>query len=521
MITKPTTICMLLLVFSLSLQAQLRLNVAGNAAIQGNLVMGAPEGSINGLDQLAGFNDLRFSVDAGASDQMYLSNVGNLGIGTTSPNFKLHISAEDNTVIGLQNTSAGGKTYGLYSLGAADAEGAGAFMIRDETTGNNRFFINPSGSVGIGTNTPADRLQVINSTGTSTAISGVSSSSTGVFSRGIVGITQNNIAELNVGTEGQASGTSAQNFGLYGQSFGTGALVNFGTVGLSYGTGANDQFGIYGWITGSATGTRYAVYGNPAGTEGTLYAGYFAGDVTVTGTFDNTSDEKLKKNIKTLDKAMDRIIALNPVRYEFRTNEYPQMKLAEGQQMGLIAQEVERIFPELVKDNYHPVSPKSVDENGYPKDFYPGVAYKGLNYLGLIPVLIKGTQEQQEEIDVLQAENAELKERLARLERVVEQLATNGNTQTVPITDGALRQNQPNPFTEITTIQYSIPSGTQRAELRISDVSGRVIKSIVIDQRGEGRTRLEAQSLSPGTYMYSLVLDGRILDTKKMVLTGN
>lgn len=458
---KNIIFCFIFLLFSIGLSAQLKLNVQGNAAIQGNLSMGNPnESNISGLDQLAGYNDLRFSA----------------------------------------------------------------------TGSNTDMTLHPSGFLGIGPIAPGARLHVYNTTGIATAINGTSSISS-TLTRGILGVSELAI-DRGIGVEGVASGTTGQQAGMEATSTGGGNAVRIGVIGRVSGSGHTGlQYGTYGWILSTeATGPRYAVYGLTTGTgAGVQYAGYFVGDVTVTGTFDNASDEKLKKNIKSLDKAMDRIMALKPVRYEFRTGEYPQMNLAEGQQMGFIAQDVGTIFPELIKDNFHPEVPKKIDDNGTVKDYYPAVDYKGLNYLGLIPVLTKATQEQQEEIEKLETRLVErdrliatLEDRLARLEQVVEKLAgeaSGSSAQTIPVTSADLRQNQPNPFTETTLIKYAIPDNVNQAELQITDVNGRLLKTIVIDQRGEGTTRIQAQSLSAGTYFYSLVLDGRALESKKMVLT--
>ncbi len=78
---KHIIFCFILSLFSLGLSAQLRLNVQGNAAIQGNLSMGNPEANITGIDMLAGLNNLRFSTDNGTTEHMRLTDLGYLGIG--------------------------------------------------------------------------------------------------------------------------------------------------------------------------------------------------------------------------------------------------------------------------------------------------------------------------------------------------------------------------------------------------------------------------------------------------------
>ena len=63
------------------------------------------------------------------------------------------------------------------------------------------------------------------------------------------------------------------------------------------------------------------------------------------------------------------------------------------------------------------------------------------------------------------------------------------------------------------------PEAVKKAELHITHTNGTMLKTIPIAARGEGQTVLEAQALSVGTYVYSLVLDGKVLESKQMILT--
>ena len=58
----------------------------------------------------------------------------------------------------------------------------------------------------------------------------------------------------------------------------------------------------------------------------------------------------------------------------------------------------------------------------------------------------------------------------------------------------------------------------KQASLQIADASGKVLKEVVISARGEGQTILEMTQLSSGSYYYTLVLDGQVLETKQMIL---
>ncbi|PHN03513.1 tail fiber domain-containing protein [Flavilitoribacter nigricans] len=501
---KILTVFLLALLTTWTLHAQLKLDVEGPASIRGNLVLGDPEASISGLDMLVGVNDLRFSAELAAGEQMRLTPAGWLGIGTISPNFKLHVEGETQTVLGLANTSAGGHTFGIYSLGASNSEGAGNFMIRDETAASNRFFISTVGNVGIGTIQPnAEKLRVITDGNAAYSIRADNENTAGPEQTGIYS-----------SVRGAGSGTR----------LGVSSLVDTGADAAD-----GQHFAVYGRVASqNASNLTVGVIGiDEAAGAGAHYAGYFIGDAIVTGTFDNPSDEKLKTNVRSLDQAVDRLMALHPVSYEFRTRDYPQMRLAQGPQMGFIAQEMARVFPELVKDNRHPEMAKTRDEEGRPTAYYPSVDYKGVNYSGLIPVLTRATQEQQQKILDLESQVANrdrhiagLEDRLAKLEAIVAKLAaTEDGSTVVPVGDASLLQNQPNPFTETTSIVYTVPTSVRKAELRITDAGGRLLKTVVIDQRGEGRTQLQAQSLSAGTYFYSLVLDGKVQSTRKMVLT--
>jgi hypothetical protein len=95
-----------------------------------------------------------------ATSPFVITTGGNVGIGTTSPSSILHLnSASSNgTVIRLTSTSTNGKTYGI---GSNFVSGAGEFAIYDYTAGAQRFFINSSGNIGIGTTTPSEKLSVL------------------------------------------------------------------------------------------------------------------------------------------------------------------------------------------------------------------------------------------------------------------------------------------------------------------------------------------------------------------------
>lgn len=150
---------------------------------------------------------------------------------------------------------------------------------------------------------------------------------------------------------------------------------------------------------------------------------------------------------------------------------------------GLIAQEVQEIYPELVQAD--------------------GAGMLSINYIELIPLLIQSVQE-------LSAQVASLKGTSARKAQAAET-----STEIVP----ALYQNNPNPFTENTVIAYDLPSTTQNAALYIYDMNGSQLAQYSITSFGNNSLTIDGGSLEAGMYLYSLIADGKVIDTKRMILT--
>jgi hypothetical protein len=116
------------------------------------------------------------------------------------------------------------------------------------------------------------------------------------------------------------------------------------------------------------------------------------------------SDETWKKNIEPLSSSLEKVMLLQGVSYDWKADEYPTMGFTKNRQIGFIAQDVEKVFPELVQ----------TDNNGY----------KGVYYGKMVPVLLEAMKEQQKEISELkkqQAMIAGLTEKIAQLEKALEQ----------------------------------------------------------------------------------------------------
>ena len=80
-----------------------------------------------------------------------------------------------------------------------------------------------------------------------------------------------------------------------------------------------------------------------------------------------------------------------------------------------------------------------------------------------------------------------------------------------------LSQNVPNPFAEMTTIKFIIPESVKDAQLHFYTNRGVIINTVTLSERGNGEIRVFAEDLSSGLYTYSLVADGKVVATKKMM----
>ena len=83
--------------------------------------------------------------------------------------------------------------------------------------------------------------------------------------------------------------------------------------------------------------------------------------------------------------------------------------------------------------------------------------------------------------------------------------------------DATLYQNSPNPFTTETVIRYELPSSVERGQMMIFDMQGRQVRNYDLDQNG--KLTINANELEAGMYLYSLIVNGEEVSTKRMILT--
>jgi hypothetical protein len=259
---------------------------------------------------------------------------------------------------------------------------------------------------------------------------GIANGTTNGFNLGVFG-EGNGSSAYNRGLDGRTAGTGSYNDGVFGQSIGAGSGQNRGVYGFSQGSGfvnygvIAETRGIGSWnialmadANGSAT-TNYGLYARSANAT-TNYAAFIDGDLTYTGTLTGPSDAKLKENVIDLNQSLSIIDKLNPVTYSYKDSYKEKINLAEGKQYGFIAQELEKVIPELVTYQEAAIFGKDENMENKPLD---KLEFKGINYIGLIPILTAAIQEQQqlinaqkEEIDLLKNQNEQLFQKFEELE---------------------------------------------------------------------------------------------------------
>ena len=429
----------------------------------------------DGEDALAG-NDANNNTAIGAlSLHANTSGVNNAALGYHAGYD--NTTAGNNTFIGASsgggNTSGSSNTFIGYNAGTSSGNGSNNICIGASAAVTN----NASNSIVIGNGITTAQNYAI-----------------------ILGNTPNPFGEnqVGIGTTAPASGNKMQVVT---------ALAN-GIYSTSSDASGNG-------IVAEANGTSipYAVWGKTSNTN-LGQAGYFNGNVTYTGTLTGPSDERLKENINAVNNALTIVNELKPRSYNFK-NEFSSMNLAKGKQFGFIAQDVEKVLPELVVTNY--------DKS---KDIKNPAAYKALNYIGFIPILTAAMQELSQKNDALEKENNNLQARVTKLEALINQLLPNSiqnensNVITAKNTNALLlQQNIPNPFNQSSSIHFYIPPNTSDASIVVTDATGKTIKQFNNLSKGNGTVTVEANTLSSGSYLYSLIVDGKTIATKQMILT--
>jgi len=358
-----------------------------------------------------------FRVESNNNTHMLFVDSGNdrVGIGVTSPGEKLHVKdASNNVNIKIETDKTDGMAQVQYLNDARQynvgINNTDAWSVFDATASATRFHINSSGNIGIGTSSPSsyrlqfgnagDKIGVDLSSGGTTRIAEIefyngsdgsmkyktqNSSSGGheFYTQGSqrMEVLRNGNIHIN---NSLGIGTSSPGALLHVQESGTGAgsggiitetTTQNGNAGIRFRTDGTDRWAI---TTIGTNGEKLRIRDSDAGADriNITSTGAFHVSNDVVAFSSTPSDSKLKTNVKDIDYGLDTIMKLKPKQYDWKKD--------NRKDIGFIAQEVEEVIPEIVKDN------EWFDDK-----------IKTMDYEKLTAVLIKAVQEQQKQIDKL------------------------------------------------------------------------------------------------------------------------
>ncbi|MFZ1618991.1 MAG: tail fiber domain-containing protein [Flavobacteriales bacterium] len=445
-----------------------------------------------------------------------ITNTGILGRATMS---SANGCDQNQAVIGEALVTNG--IVGTNRAGSFRAEGTSAV---DNNVASENVSIGGKYSVGVkasATNTSQDLSAIglnASATGSASKVFGTSSKGEATLGAGVsnaYGIyAQGSNAVTNFGVDALANG-GATNYGVRSNVFGAPGTLNYGVRAYANGGGAGS--------------TNYGVWAQAQfGT--TNWAGYFAGHVQITGNLWNgvnmiLSDETLKTDVQELDGNLENLLLLSPKRFHYTDAAQNRMGLPATGQIGFIAQEVEELFPELVSST---VIAAMVDSMG--NETAPAMQVKGVNYVGLTPLLVLGYQEQRTQLSDLQTTNAALTDELQELNLRMDQLEqsliqccaaqgqgmapNNGDQRNAPAEE--LKEQRlliiPNPVADLTTLRYYVPQAGQ-VSLQVSSADGKPMETLREEkaEAGEFSYTWNTTQLAAGTYFCTLMVEGNVV----------
>jgi hypothetical protein len=232
-----------------------------------------------------------------------------------------------------------------------------------------------------------------------------------------------------------------------------------------------------------------------------------------------SSDSTLKTNIRLLENATEILKQIKTYSYYFKSDSvYIRSDSLDERkrEYGVLGQELQEIMPDLVDTCMETLF---------------------VNYNAFIAILIKGFNEQQatietlqnivlaQELDILQLK--QLMKAFHELQDIVYECCKPKSMSPPlqieePLSEGEtaiLYQNIPNPFSSNTEISCYLPEATTQATLFIYNLQGAQLKEFSLTQTGMNTITVYGSELPAGMYLYTLVVNNEIIDTKRMILT--
>ncbi|MFK8102992.1 MAG: tail fiber domain-containing protein [Saprospiraceae bacterium] len=350
------------------------------------------------VEESANENTIRFDTDG--NESMVLTSDGELGIGTT-PAGIFHvrtdpIAAQQATAASVTSSNTG--MYGSSSVYQSFTATVGGLF--------NSFTVNPNG--------------LHSCSGTITVYSG---NGTGGAALGSTSFSYNNtnnspivfdLSTLNI-TLVAGSQYTVRFHGLSSSMRHTGNTDNLHTGGNYYSNVYNSPSG---WDmrfivkVGTPPTAAQDIVISKDGKVGIrnaspVYTLDVNGTVAGTSPYTNSSDRRFKKAVQPLENALDKVLRIKGVSFDWRHTEFPEKNFTQGREIGFIAQDLQPILPEVVNQ----------DNNGY----------YSVEYANLVPVLVEAVKELNEK---LEQANAKLAQQSMQLSSLAKKQGTTKSTTT-------------------------------------------------------------------------------------------
>ncbi len=507
---------------------------------------------------------------SGFAPLMFLAGNGNLGIGYTNNtiNGTTYTLAVNGPVIassftGIIQTSNLTGIIGISNggTGVTTAQSAINALTGTQTSG---YYLRSNGTNSILSKIQASDVPTLNqnTTGTAANVTGtvlVANGGTGTTNGSITGTGALSFiaggTNQNVTITPSGSGYTLFNTGIL---LANGWLSTNGSSSMQLGTGnvapiihimTNGNVG----VGSQATNPSYAL------DLGTTNSPYIRAYVV------SPSDSTLKTNIKNVTGALASLKLLEGVTYKLKpgsttsnlstitansssiTQNQIDTALQNRTHYGFLAQDLQKVYADLVfSDNSNILS---------------------IDYQGLVPILVEAvktlsTKYESDSIKILNLTNRIKSDSISNNKIIsllqkrisadsiyfvnqITSLTTQINqccsktttksvssdkisissdqtpTQSMATADVAtLAQNSPNPFSQNTTIGYYLPANVVNAAIYIYNLQGAQIQANTVSDRGNGSMVISGNSLAAGMYIYALITDGTLIDTKRMILTN-
>ena len=360
--------------------------------------------------------------------------------------------------------------------------------------------VNSSGNVGIRSNPSSSYSLYVTGSNRSIYSSALKSGATSSDElTSVTGYTYMQGPETAIGVKGQVYGhyESGKSIGVMGETNGNTNGYNFGVAG--YLRGSYRGAAIFGTTNNNITHPFMS----------SRYAGYFDGDVRISGSFSTTgaisglsisyaSDSQFASpacSAELREHVSSRLTNCHAKSFlidkTVETDEHElgtlEKQVFSKHHYGLDAEQLEEVFPDLVYEN----------EDGS----------KSINYVEMVPILVQAINELKEEITELRGGDVKPQTRA---------LEGEGNSDDVALL--SLGENKPNPFSGTTTIPVSIPESVQTAFIYVYDLTGKKVQQTDITARGKLNVQLDASALTDGMYLYSLIADGKVVQKRRMIM---